>query len=154
MFHFSLVNHLSDSTERITWLGLINEPYAVSIRLDYWLLLCFGSVTDSKVTPTRRVEFPSARSTADREFYLGTVGPRTRNHPDNKYQNKPALASNGSQPDNSTEALLQMILNNIKLKSDSRLRPKLGSKYTGYMPLSLQNENVLDIFLDKMMLVM
>ncbi|XP_031554925.1 uncharacterized protein LOC116291850 [Actinia tenebrosa] len=86
------------------------------------------SVTNARVTPTKHVGIPLTRSTADREFYLDTVAPRTRNHQEKKNQEKP-LASNGSQSDNSTEALLQMILNNIKLKSDSRLRPKLGSKY-------------------------
>lgn len=57
------------------------------------------------------------------EFFLGTVHPDSNLHHGGSNGQQATIASK-----NTTEELLQKILNNIKLKSDSRLRPKLGSK--------------------------
>jgi hypothetical protein len=78
---------------------------------------------DPEAKQTNPVGVNPSSSTTEREFYLGTVAP-----PGPKQRDKPLTDNNISHSENTTEELLQMILNNIKLKSDSRLRPKLGSE--------------------------
>ncbi|XP_020903514.1 glycine receptor subunit alpha-2 isoform X2 [Exaiptasia diaphana] len=66
---------------------------------------------------------PTTAPSKHNDFFLGTV------HPDSKLHKITHDNDSNRQPikeKNTTEELLQTILNNIKLKSDSRLRPKLG----------------------------
>lgn len=81
--------------------------------------LCFSyfifSGKSEQVVPTT--------SSKSSEFFLGTVHPNSNREMADNNREKPTIPSK-----NTTEELLQGILNNIKLKSDSRLRPKLGRK--------------------------
>jgi len=81
------------------------------------ILFLFFSGKSEQIVPTT--------SSKSSEFFLGTVHPNS-NHDREMADNSQQQPNTPSK--NTTEELLQGILNNIKIKSDSRLRPKLGRK--------------------------